>query len=357
MFLTLQPVWFDLADAVDQRFVQWYDTHADLVKDALLLGYSVIERGVRQHVVDESDCMWQTRYREEADRNREFQRKLEEEVQRRVDERLVTERKVARCEAEQEHAANIIEVTSRAKHWQSMYEMSQAHSDSRERHRKEVEALQSEIAGLKKQNFVRGNVGEQEVSECLRRVPGNFDVVDSTKAKRCCDLHLVDASGDFMAFECKNKQNVTRDDIEKFYDNVSYLKQTRGENVLGACFVSLRCNVPYRSEISYECRDGLPLLFVRMPDDARFFCRYVKLLWDIGVCSRKAGRHAPAADRLPALLHKLKPLSDRLVSMHRVAVKVRETCLRQATTLTLEIEEQTAGAIHDLAALLESLEH
>lgn len=127
----------------------------------------------------------------------------------------------------------------------------------------EIEQREREIHMLKNTNMVKGTVGEAMIAEYLRRQPAFVDAVVEYKGKTPheCDLHMTLASGERFLVESKNKDAISKNDVDKFYADVA----GSAENCpcVGAVFVSIRTvNIPHKGSLKFELAHDVPVLFV-----------------------------------------------------------------------------------------------
>lgn len=120
----------------------------------------------------------------------------------------------------------------------------------------EIMNLQAQIAALKGSNFSKGIVGENSVKKWLAEAFIDCEVVDKSGIAAESDLHVVKPNGDFIAVECKNKTQITVQDVEKSIRDISHLKNKYGSRFVGYVFVSLRStNIPKKGSGTLEIID------------------------------------------------------------------------------------------------------
>jgi hypothetical protein len=134
--------------------------------------------------------------------------------------------------------------------------------------------------------------------------------------------------GRVLAFESKNKRQVTKGDVDKFYRDIDAMP-----TCVGAMFVSLVSpNIPGKSHFLVEVYKGIPVLFVgfeSFEECDRYFPSYASVLVSLSShCeSLLNDTSSDATSRLDAVLTELAPLVDRVRLLRNDATSV-STCLR-----------------------------
>lgn len=114
-------------------------------------------------------------------------------------------------------------------------------------------------------NHQKGRVGEATVLKTLAEQCPDWEVRDASRNPAESDIHLVNARGELIVFECKYKRIITLQDTDKSCRDIHHLGLIHGAKLIGYMFVSLRSlNIPHRG--FYEQVDGVPTLWVGMDD-------------------------------------------------------------------------------------------
>lgn len=109
----------------------------------------------------------------------------------------------------------------------------------------EIASLQSQIASLKGSNFSKGVVGENSVRKWLMNAFPDCEIADKSGIASESDLHIIKPNGEFIAVECKNKNIITVQDVDKSVRDIHYLRDRYGDKFVGYIFISLRSmNIP-----------------------------------------------------------------------------------------------------------------
>ena len=115
-------------------------------------------------------------------------------------------------------------------------------------------------------NFQKGRFGETTVIKTLAKHCPTWEIRNTSGKPAESDIHLVSPNDELIAFECKYKQIITRQDTEKSCRDIQNLKRLYGSKFIGYMFISLRSiNVPHRG--FYETVEGIPTLWVGLDDD------------------------------------------------------------------------------------------
>jgi HAMP domain-containing protein len=270
------PQWLDLdaARPLEAGLCEWLDGREDprqATKDLLLLGYSVVASGALCRFGDAPapPCGELAELRSQIQLLDDEHRRLTQEKDAccRVLQGTVTQRDAL--------IQQLTEALTRAAPERDLCEL--VRRSVEEPHRQQVSALQArldalgtELALLKRSNGGKGVQGELAVENLLRGLFPAYEVLDVSQTGGGCDLHVhVDGDG-FFAVECKNKERVTAQDVDKFLRDSCNLSEQHGRRFLGALFLSLRTpNIPGRGDFAFEVTGGAmrPLVFLGLALD------------------------------------------------------------------------------------------
>jgi hypothetical protein len=144
-------------------------------------------------------------------------------------------------------------------------------------HNEEILALQEQIAVLKGSNFSKGIIGEQTVRQVLQDNFTKCDIVDKSGSAAESDIHVVYPNGDIIAVECKNKTQITFQDVDKSMRDISYLESKYGEKFIGYVFISLRSiNIPKKGNCHLEIiNDRIPVYWYGQQENTQYTAGYV----------------------------------------------------------------------------------
>lgn len=143
------------------------------------------------------------------------------------------------------------------------------YKDSIQQLKDTIKQKETEINILKNTNIVKGNIGENHIAQVLRNIFTDCDVTKTGKVAHVCDVHMSFPSGKKMVFESKYKGNITKLDVDKFYNDVENLDDT----VIGGVFVSfLSRNIPNKGSINFEItsQSKKPLMYLAYDNEDEF---------------------------------------------------------------------------------------
>lgn len=105
-----------------------------------------------------------------------------------------------------------------------------------------------------------GSEGESFLTSSISKVCRNWEIKDMSSFAAESDIHIVNIKGDIIAFECKNKKNVQKNDVLKSCRDIAFLKGKYGDKFIGYMFVSLRSeNIPHRE--FFHLMHGIPTIW------------------------------------------------------------------------------------------------
>lgn len=150
----------------------------------------------------------------------------------------------------------------------------------------EVLSLQSQVAALKGSNFSKGIIGENNIKHWLSTAFTECEVVDKSGFAAESDIHVVKSNGEFIAIECKNKIQITAQDVDKSMRDISHLKSKYGQQFMGYVFISLRSvNIPKKGCGYLEIvNDETPVYWYGQSEFNEYqsgFIDYCKATWTI----------------------------------------------------------------------------
>lgn len=150
----------------------------------------------------------------------------------------------------------------------------------------EISALQAQIAALKGSNFSKGILGEGLVRQWLSDAFDDCEIIDKSGCAAESDIHVVKPNGDFIAVECKNKTQITNQDVDKSMRDITFLKEKYGARFVGYVFVSLRSiNIPKKGSGCLEIVDDrIPVYWygqTEFNEEDRTMINFCKAIWSV----------------------------------------------------------------------------
>jgi hypothetical protein len=142
---------------------------------------------------------------------------------------------------------------------------------------------EAELRTLKTCNFVKGFTGENLILSFLRETYPKHEVQHTGKIAHEGDIHFKDIKDEtVIVIESKYKQNITRDDVDKFSRDVSTVCQKDGcIKCIGGLFVSLLTrNIPGKGDAYVEMVGNVPVMFLGFTSVDEFnlhFGRYFEM--------------------------------------------------------------------------------
>ena len=311
------PIKLDMTLQADFEFMEWYSQEGkkELAKDALLLGSFVLRSGlykyslteekdddgkyaleikslndILHHTVDTYELRLKamasnkdTYYKEQIDvltgRIENAKEATREAVTLEYNDRVAalesmcTRLKDALVEQVEEGRKGIrVEYEAKLSLMQISLDKLQAELDkhAKESHevlclKETVRARENEIALLKNNNIVKGNIGEGLVRGLIAKHYTSFELQDTSGAGAMSDIHVVNGKEDRIVVECKNKASITLSDVEKSIRDIEVLNDKYGDKFVGYLFVSIRSlNIPRKGEFHFEMIKGKPVVWFGM---------------------------------------------------------------------------------------------
>lgn len=185
----------------------------------------------------------------------------------------------------------------------------------------DIRAKDLKIARLNCSNAVKGAVGERDVMEWLRD-SGDFCSFEFKPTSSICaasDFHVINpATGEFIAVEVKNKDDVRAADVAKSNRDIMDMHERFPRQFVGYAFVSIRsANIPGKGSVVMDFADGssVPTLWWGASssascDDSKHELRTLfRALWSV------ARNFAPLRDQRieqDELAHKIVHAVERL---------------------------------------------
>ena len=113
------------------------------------------------------------------------------------------------------------------------------------------------------------------------------EIVDKSSTAAESDVHVIRPNGDFIAIECKNKNSITIQDVEKSMRDIAFLRDKYGGHFIGYLFISLRStNIPRKGAGTLEVfDDSVPVYWYGQHDfdeANNAAIDYARALWAIG---------------------------------------------------------------------------
>lgn len=148
---------------------------------------------------------------------------------------------------------------------------------------KEIEALKCQLSVVQNTNSFKGEQGEQNIRDILRRNFIGYEIADTSAQGGMSDIHLFDKTNSLVAIECKNKSAISTTDVTKSLNDIKNLKAKFPSSFVGYFFISMRCNnIPKKGDIYYEIVDDIPVIWYGSGNPLTMECdvaNFIKLLF------------------------------------------------------------------------------
>jgi hypothetical protein len=212
---------------------------------------------------------------------REVQKELDElknenlELVRKLDESMVSKQYLLEIEKQNLKIQHMDDLLSSSKKKNDVLEKqiqdlyNDIYKDSIQQLKDTIKQKETEISILKNTNIVKGCIGENHITNVLKNIFTECDVIKTGKVAHVCDVHMCFPSGKKIVFESKYKGNITKLDVDKFYNDVEKLD----DSVIGGVFVSfLSRNIPNKGSINFEItsQSKKPLMYIAYDNEDEF---------------------------------------------------------------------------------------
>lgn len=107
-----------------------------------------------------------------------------------------------------------------------------------------------------------GNIGEETITNWIREIFNTADITDTSGLTAKGDLH-VKIQNKILLIEVKNKINIQKTDIDKFFRDV----ENNISDIHGGLFISLgTSSIPNKGDFSLEYISDIPVIYLHVPD-------------------------------------------------------------------------------------------
>ena len=132
--------------------------------------------------------------------------------------------------------------------------------------RQQINTLQTQLQVIQNTNSYKGEIGERQVKDILQQHFPACEIKDTSAQQSMSDIHLIDKDGYIIAIECKNKNSVTAQAVQKSMNDIKHIKTKYGELFVGYLFVSLKSNnIPKKGELCFEIISDIPTIWYGSP--------------------------------------------------------------------------------------------
>ncbi len=208
-----------------------------------------------------------------------------------------------------------------------------------------IDNNEKEIGLLKKTTYAKGNKGEGIIMQLLKSLYPTFEYIDASKEKHAGDIHMIlPKNGETIMIESKYKENITKQDVEKFIYDIDTMSNNN-KNVMCGIFVSiLTKNIPCIGEMKIDflpSPKNIPLIFVGFDNESEFeyWFRYI-----INLALELANKHSiincdnDIEKKNQELMLKLLPLIDQIKSIKTTIERLRNNYMTTVNSTILDLE-------------------
>jgi hypothetical protein len=221
--------------------------------------------------------------------------------------------------------------------------------------RQKLEDNEKELCILKKTNFAKGNKGENLIMTFLRQYFPQYEYVDASKDKHCGDIHMLgQESHELIMIESKYKEYITKQDVDKFFNDIEHL-QAINKNITCGVFVSvLTKNIPHIGEVKIDFCKGVPVIFVGFAGEEEFqewFKQYIILAKELSQYHQKSN---VGEQHIQDVLRQISPFLDQIKSIKNTVDKLRHTHLLHVNNSVVELENSVKKLFDGMCDILAS---
>lgn len=211
---------------------------------------------------------------------------------------------------------------------------------------KTIENNEKEIGLLKKTTFAKGNKGEGIILQLLKKLYPSYEYVDVSKEKHAGDIHmLLPQNGGIIMIESKYKENITKQDVEKFIYDIDTMTNNN-KNVVCGIFVSiLTKNIPHIGDMKIDflpSPKNTPMVFVGFENEIEFEYWFK---YTIGLALELAKKHnsintdiTNEKTKYEDLLSQIIPLLEQIKNIKNTIERLRNNYMSTVNATILELE-------------------
>lgn len=219
--------------------------------------------------------------------------------------------------------------------------------------KQKLEDNEKELCILKKTNFAKGNKGENLILTFLRQYFPQYEYTDASKEKHCGDIHMIGhESNELIMIESKYKEYITKQDVDKFFNDIEHL-QAINKNITCGVFVSvLTKNIPHIGEMKIDFCKGIPVIFVGFAGEEEFhewFKQYIILAKELSQYHQKSN---VGEQHIQDILRQISPFLDQIKGIKNTVDKLRHTHLLHVNNSVVELENNVKKLFDGMCDIL-----
>lgn len=267
---------FDKSSKNDLQYLEWYDKNKsddNNIKLCMLIGSYILKNGLNGFIENDKDNI-------EIKSLNEILTQTIESYDKRIENIKVSKDSYYNDQIEilndkiNKLKSDIIDISTKErelvkKEYEPTIQYLQQQIERYSNENKETTRLldiikdkEQQLAVLKNNNIVKGNIGENLVKSIISKYLTTHEILDMSGSSSMSDLHLVNLKEERIVVECKNKANITLGDVEKSIRDIDTILDTYGDKFTGYLFVSIRsCNIPRKGDFHIEYIKDRPVVW------------------------------------------------------------------------------------------------
>jgi hypothetical protein len=216
--------------------------------------------------------------------------------------------------------------------------------------KKQIEQQCKQLELFQKSNMGKGHRGENAVAAILKRTftTHEIDIKGGGNDPHATDIWIKDGDGKIIAVEVKNKDTVTKSDIDKLYRDIDDMVSLH-RPVIGGVLVSVASkNIPKKGAMHFEMHNKLPILFLGFDNDMELdslLPSYMKMIMTLCTYDSR-----PSDMSVEKIIEKITPLLSEIKRLHK-----NTSTLRTQVTAVLETVKGNELSVRTLLKIIEGV--
>jgi len=342
----------------EKEFAKWYDNNHHMTKHLLMLGYTAINSAKQQTIQDNDDILEKEKLKLTLEAQAKYSKDIEDYKQKLLEEYMPYK---SRCE---NHEKDMLiekmriqqDLLQEVQRYKVLYEHMLTKTNHQKIYEDKISGLQQEIAIMKKTNIAKGNKGEHLTISYLRSKFPTYEFIDRSKDKHSCDIHMIYPNKDFIAIECKYKDVIIRQDVDKFYNDLDRMVSSKMTCVAGLFISMCSNNIPHIGDTKIEFYKNIPVIFVGFTDESEFdvWCyQYVVLLLELVSYQQQSSQ---SQEHINDVMKSLMPIFESMKKVKTNIDKLKTTCSSLHAQL-MDMENEIKDMFDKMSLILKNEKH